>query len=124
MLRTITFIAAATILTACTTPAVSTASYAGSDRDCFRALDVRGYSVLDDGRIGVRVSPQRQYILTISPQDAQNLDWTHAISVRSVTSFICVGAPSGVQLVGGDPALPYQVRSIERAPTDMADAGS
>jgi hypothetical protein len=124
MLRTTILAATVLALAACASPGASMASNAGGDRDCFRALDVRGYSVLDDGRVSLRVSPQRQYILSISPQDAENLDWEHAISVRSVTSFICVGAPSGVQLMGGDPPMPYQVRAIERAPTDMADAGS
>jgi hypothetical protein len=31
-----------------------------------------------------------------------------------------VGSPSGVQLVGGDPQLPYQVTHIERAPVNTA----
>jgi hypothetical protein len=122
MLRT-TLLAAAVFLGACASTETSSAS-AGSDRDCFRALDVHGYSVLDEGRIGLRISPQRNYILTISPQDAQNLDWSHAISVRSVTSFICVGNPSGVQLMGGDPPFPYQVIAIERAPRQDVVEGS
>lgn len=112
-----TLLVACLALAACASTETSTASASAGDRDCFRALDVRGYSVLDENRIGVRISPQRNYILTIVPGQTRNLDWEHAISVRSTTSFICVGAPSGVQLMGGDPPFPYQVRAIERAPT-------
>ncbi len=114
------FLAAALTLSACASSG-ATASSARSDRDCFRALDVRGYSVVDDHRVKLRISPAREYILTI-PQNSRDLDWTHAISVRSMSSFICVGDPSGVQLMGGDPPFPFQVTNIERAPTEEAAA--
>lgn len=123
MLRTTTFIAAALALVACSTPSTSTASNAGGDRDCFRALDVRGYGVLDDNRIRVRVSPQRQYALTIATT-TRDLDWEHAIAIRSVTSFICVGFPAGVTLVGGDPQVTRQVTAIERLPADAVAEGA
>lgn len=118
MLRTLV-IASALALSACATGEQTTAS-AGDSRDCFRALDVRGYSVLDEHRIGVRVSPQRQYALTI-PTNTRDLDWTHAISINSVTSFICVGRPTGVTLVGGEPEFRHQVTAIERLPTDSVE---
>jgi hypothetical protein len=118
MLR-ITLLAAALALSACASAETSSAS-TGGDRDCFRALDVHGYSVVDDHRVGVRISPQRSYILTI-PSNTRDLDWTHQISIRSVTSFICVGDPSGVQLMGGDPPFPYQVTHIERVPATALD---
>lgn len=121
MLR-IALLAAALTLGACAS-STETASARGSDRDCFRALDVRGYSVVDDHRVKLRVSPAREYILTI-PQQSRDLDWTRAISVRSASSFICVGDPSGVQLMGGEPAMPFQVTNIERAPIETADQGS
>lgn len=120
MFRTIAAAAALLALSACASANSDTASLSrGSDRDCFRSLDVRGYSVVDDHRVKLRVSPQREYILTI-PQNSRDLDWTHAISVRSASSFICVGDPSGVQLMGGDPPFPFQVTHIERAPTEVA----
>ena len=122
MLR-IALIAGALALGACATGDTTTASAAGSSRDCFRQLDVRGYSVVDDHRVKLRISPAREYILTI-PQNSRDLDWTRAISVRSASNFICVGDPSGVQLLGGDPPMPFQVTSIERAPTEVADQGS
>ncbi|MGD9981029.1 MAG: DUF6491 family protein [Hyphomonadaceae bacterium] len=123
MLRTTTFIAAFLAVAACTTPGTSTASNAGGDRDCFRALDVDGYGVLDDNRIRVRVSPQRQYALSIATT-TRDLDWEHAISIRSVTSFICVGQPAGVTLVGGDPVVTRHVTAIERLPVEAAAEGS
>lgn len=122
MLR-IALLAGALALSACASSTSATASNAGGDRDCFRSLDVRGYSVVDEHRVKLRVSPAREYILSI-PQNSRDLDWTRAISVRSASNFICVGDPSGVQLMGGDPPMPFQVTNIERAPTEVADQGS
>lgn len=121
MLRTLV-LAAAVALGACASTETTSASAAES-RDCFRALDVRGYSVIDEHTVGVRISPARRYALSI-PTNTRDLDWTHAISIRSVTSFICVGAPSGVTLMGGDPPFPHQVTAIERLPVETADQGS
>jgi hypothetical protein len=115
----ILILASAVALSACATNETQSASAAES-RDCFRALDVKGYSVVDEHRVGVRISPSRRYVLTI-PTNTRDLDWTHAISIRSVTSFICVGAPSGVQLMGGDPPFPHQVTAIERVPADAVE---
>lgn len=124
MLRITAALAALAALSACASATADSASSArGGDRDCFRSVDVRGYSVVDDHRVQLRVSPSREYILTI-PQQSRDLDWTHAISVRSASSFICVGDPSGVQLMGGDPPFPFQVTHIERASTEVAQQGS
>jgi hypothetical protein len=123
MMLRFALLATALTLGACAASGTSTASNAGSDRDCFRALDVRGYSVVDDHRVKLRISPAREYILSI-PQNSRELDWTRAISVRSASNFICVGDPSGVQLMGGDPPTPFMVTNIERAPTTVADQGS
>lgn len=119
MFRFFAATALAAILGACATAAPSEGA---QRRDCFRALDVRGYGVVDEHRVRVHISPQREYVLTI-PANTRELDWTHAISIRSVTSFICVGEPSNVQLMGGDPPLPYQVTNIERMP-QSAPSGS
>ena len=116
MLR-LSVLAATLVLIACASPTGASSASASNDRDCFRSLDVRSYGVVDDHRVRLHVSPSREYILTI-PQQTRDLDWTHAIAVRSMSSFICVGDPSGVQLMGGDPQLPYQVTRIERAPTE------
>lgn len=117
MARTIA-LGGALALAACTT--AQTADSGAARRDCFRALDVRTYGVVDDSRVRVHVSPQREYILTITRPSAE-IDWTHAISIRSVTSFICVGEHANVQLMGGEPPLPYQVTRIERAPHDTVE---
>ena len=74
-------------------------------------------------RVRVHVSPSREYYLTIN-ENVQNLDWNHAISIRSTMSFICTGNGLGVQVMGGDPPIPYQVINIERAPRDNAVEGS
>ncbi len=118
-------LAGALALSACASSNAQSASTgsSGGSRDCFRSLDVRGYSIVDDHNVKLRISPAREYILTI-PQNSRDLDWTHAISVRSASSFICVGDPSGVQLMGGDPPMPFQVTNIERVPVDVADQGS
>jgi len=118
-------LAGALALSACASSNAQSASAGspGGSRDCFRSLDVRGYSVVDDHNVKLRISPAREYILTI-PQNSRDLDWTHAISVRSASSFICVGDPSGVQLMGGDPPMPFQVTNIERVPVNVADQGS
>lgn len=116
MLR-LSVLAAILALAACASPTGAASASASNDRDCFRSLDVRSYGVVDDHRVRLHVSPSREYILTI-PQQTRDLDWTHAIAVRSVSSFICVGDPSGVQLMGGDPPFPYQVTHIERAPAE------
>lgn len=121
-MRRVTVLVAALALGACASSGSNSASAAG-DRDCFRNLDVRGYSVVDDHRVKLRVSPSREYIVTI-PQQSRDLDWSHAISIRSTTSFICTGNPSGVQLMGGDPPFPFQVTNIERAPIETAAQGS
>jgi len=120
MLRSAFLAAAALSLAACAS--TETASSGAAERDCFRALDVNGYGVLDEHRIRVTVSPQREYYLTIR-QNTRDLDWAHAIAIRSTTSFICVGNGLGVQLMGGDPPFPYPVTLIERAPV-TAPAGS
>lgn len=96
---------------------------AAAERDCFRTMDIRTYGIVDEHRVRVHISPARQYYLTIN-ENVQNLDWNHAISVRSTMSFICTGNGLGVQVMGGDPAIPYQVINIERAPRDTAVEGS
>lgn len=117
-------LAAASVLLAlgaCASPTQS-ADSESSSRDCFRTVDVRGYGVVDEHRIRARVSTTREYYMTIA-QNTRDLDWNHAIALRSTTSFICVGNGLGVQVMGGDPAVPYQVTRIERAPDDTP-AGS
>jgi hypothetical protein len=122
MLRS-TILAAVTAvaLGACTATQTAEGN-APASRDCFRPLDVRGYGVIDEHTVRVHVSPTREYYLSINAQ-TRDLDWTHAISIRSTMSFVCVGNGAGVHLMGGDPPFPYEVVRIERAPND-APTGS
>jgi hypothetical protein len=118
MLRPLLAAAAALALAAC---AAQTAGD-GAARDCFRTLDVSGYGVLDEHRIRVSINPQREYYLTVR-HNTRDLDWTQAITLRSTTSFICVGNGLGVEVMGGNPPVPYPVVNIERAPLE-APTGS
>lgn len=115
--------AAALSLGACASSTETTAAAPADSRDCFRTLDVSSYGVVDEHRIRAHVSPSREYFMTIT-QNTRDLDWNHAISLRSTTSFICVGNGLGVQVMGGDPPIPYQVTAIERAPHDNTPEGS
>lgn len=118
MLR-MTFLAAAAALSlgacASTETADAGSSGGGSGRDCFRSLEVSGYGVIDESHVRITVGANRHYSLGIN-QNTRDLDWTHAIAIRSTTSFICTGNGLGVQLVGGEPALTYPVTSIVRIP--------
>lgn len=121
MLRTILLAASAALaLGACAGP--QTTAGASASRDCFRPMDISSYGVVDDHTVRVHISPAREYHLRINAP-TRDLDWTHAISIRSVMSFVCVGNGAGVQVMGGDPPIPYQVVEITRAPTD-APTGS
>lgn len=120
MIRRLAAAAALLALGACASTTTDTAST--GERDCFRTVDVRGYGVVDEHRIRARVSTTREYYLTIA-QNTRDLDWNHAIAIRSNTSFICVGNGAGVHVLGGEPSVPYQVTRIERAPDDTP-AGS
>jgi hypothetical protein len=120
MLRNI-FLSAALALAACASP--GTAASVSPPRDCFRSLDVHGFSIVDDHRVEVRINAARRYILTIR-RDTNDLDWANSISVRSPTNFVCVGRPVGVQIVGGNPETAYTVTAIDPAPPREANEGS
>ena len=115
MLRTLYIAAAALTLTACAAGPAATS--AAADRDCFRAIDVDGYGVVDEHRIRVSVSPTREYYLTISP-DTDDLDWTHTMTLVSPTNFICTGNGWDLELIAGDPPRSHRVVTVERAPQE------
>jgi hypothetical protein len=94
-----------------------------SSVDCFRSEQVSGYSVIDDHNVGLSVGASRQYVLTTA-WNARDLDWTHAIAIRSATGRICTGNGLGVELIGGDPQRTYPVSQIARAPDDNPVQGS
>lgn len=111
---------AAVALSAC---AATQTAEGPSERECFRNIDINGYSVVDERRVRVRIGPTREYVLTLN-RDFRDADWTQAIAIRSPVSFVCTGNGLGVQVVGGDPEQFYQVISIERAPAEEAVEGS
>lgn len=102
-------------LAACASTGESTEA-AGS-RECFRSEQVNGYSLVDNNHVQLRVGANRHYILTTN-WNARDLDWSHAIAIRSTTGQICTGSGLGVELIGGEPSRTFPVVSIERAPDD------
>lgn len=123
MLRTSLLAFVALGLAACASTSDSGTSAAAGDRECFSSSQVSGYEVIDDNHVRVRVSANRNYILTTS-WNARDLDWTHAIALRaSPAGQICTGNGLGVELVGGDPQRTYPITNIAREP-DPIPAGS
>lgn len=90
---------------------------AAATNDCFRAGDVNGYSVIDDTHVRISVGASRRYVLT-TMWNANDLDWTTAIAIRTATGRVCTGNGLGVELIGGEPRRTFPVVSIERAPDD------
>lgn len=121
MLRII--LAAATVLALSSCAGVQGGDPAAAERDCFRVLDVDGYSIEDRDHVKVRISPSREYRLTIM-QNTRGLDYGHVLSLHSRTSFVCVGDGLGVELRGGDTPIAYQVSRIERIPPETAANGA
>lgn len=113
MLRT-GILAAALALGACATQEAATPP---DGRDCFRASDINGYNYVDANHIAVTVGANRRYILT-TLFNARDLDWTHAIAIRSAANWICTGNGLGVELIGGEPRRTYPISGIERAPDE------
>lgn len=122
MIRIITAIFCLWTLAACASTGDGSQQSASS-LDCFRSEQVSGYSVIDDHNVGLSVGASRQYVLTTS-WNARDLDWTHAIAIRSATGRICTGNGLGVSLIGGDPQRTYPVSQIARAPDDNPVQGS
>lgn len=124
MLRPLLFAAAAALtLAACSSTGgeTQTASTAPA-QDCFRNDDIFGYGVIDDHNIDVRARG-RHYIFTTA-WNARDLDWTHAVAIRSTTGWICVGNGLGVEIIGGDPQRRFPVSSITRRPDEPEPTGS
>lgn len=111
MIRSV-ILAGAFALSACATGATEQDT---AERDCFFSSSVRGYSVIDDRHVGITVGANRQYVLTTS-WNTYDLDWSHAIALRSSTGSICTGNGLGVEIIGGRPQRTYLVTAIERAP--------
>lgn len=122
MIRIITAIFCLWTLAACASTAPAS-EQTTSSQDCFRSEQVSGYSYVDNHHISLRVGANRSYVLT-TMWNARDLDWSHAIAIRSATGRICTGSGLGVDLIGGDPQRTYAVSEIIRAPEDQPVEGS
>lgn len=123
MLRIFTSILCLWTLAACASTDNTAQQTASSSSDCFRAEQVNGYDVVDNNHVRISVGANRHYILT-TLWNSRDLDWTHAIAIRSSTGRICTGNGLGIQLIGGDPSRTYPVSEIARAPDDVPVQGS
>ena len=123
MLRIFASILCLWTLAACASTESSGQHTASSSSDCFRAEQVNGYDVVDNNHVRISVGANRHYILT-TLWNSRDLDWTHAIAIRSSTGRICTGNGLGIQLIGGDPSRTYPVSEIARAPDDEPVQGS
>jgi hypothetical protein len=122
MLRIFTALICLWTLAACASTDATDNQSAGT-RECFNSDQVSGYNFIDNHNIGLSIGANRRYVLTTT-WNARDLDWTHAIAVRSATGRICTGNGLGVELIGGDPQRTYPVTQISRAPDDSPVQGS
>ena len=120
MLRIFASILCLWTLAAC---ASTEGAQSASSVDCFNSEQVSGYNVIDNHNIGLSVGASRDYVLTTT-WNARDLDWTHAIALRSSTGRICTGNGLGVEIIGGDPQRTYPVSQITRAPDNAPVQGS
>ncbi len=114
-------LAASAMLAACATTPPGSTNAQQNGGDCFRPANVAGYSVIDDHNINVRISGSRSYTLNTN-WNVNDLDWTHAIQLRSSTGFICTGNVFGtVEVSGGSFDRTYPINTVTRNPEPPAD---
>jgi hypothetical protein len=117
-------IAASAAACATTPPGSTSAQQSGGD--CFRPNNVAGYSVIDDHNINVRISGNRSYTLNTN-WNVHDLDWTHAIELRSSNGWICTGNVFGnvevasVQTGTDAFSRTYPINTVTRNPERPAD---
>lgn len=115
-------IAGALALSACANTA---AQQSAEGRDCFYTRSVRGYEVVDDRTILVRISDQQRYHLTTLTPIEQSLDYSSRIVINAPGGFVCTGGGSGVEILGGRDRRSFFVSSVTRAPAEAnAPSGS
>jgi len=118
MIRNVFLALSALALAGCATQSDGTAS----DRDCFSADAISGYSIIDNHNVEVRVGANNRYTFTTS-WNARDLDWSQSIAIRSGgSSFICTGNGLGVEIRGGDPVRTYPITGITRVPDPAPQA--
>ena len=120
-MRTTGTLVATLALAACAAQSPSDPSLAG--RDCFNANTARGFEMIDQNNIRVRVGANRHYILTTT-WNARDLDWTQTIGLRSTSGWVCTGPGLGVDVIGGRPRRTFPISSITRQPDEPAVEGN
>ncbi len=116
--------AAILALSACETASQDGADAANAGRDCFRAEQASGYSIIDEHNIRVNVGPSRSYTLHTT-WNANNLDWTSSLALRSDSGWICTGRVLGsVEVTGGTPRQSFPISSVTRDPPPPGQEGS
>jgi hypothetical protein len=114
---------AAFALAACasTAPSDGASMTPGEGRDCFRADSINGYEIIDDHNIRVRITSSRTYTLNTT-WNADDLDWSNAIALRSDTGWICTGSVLGrVEVTGGSLGRTFPINTVTRDPQPPAD---
>lgn len=108
---------AALALNACASATQST-----EDRDCFYTRSVRGYEVVDDRTILVRINDQERYLLTTIGPIENALNWSSRIAIRAPGGLVCTGGGAGVEIYGGPDRRTFGVTSITRAAPEAPSA--
>jgi hypothetical protein len=110
-------LACALALSACASP--NAENVVAADRDCFRPMDVSGFNVADSDRLKVRVSPSREYFLTVQG-GTREMRFDETLGIDAGHSFVCTGNGLGVRVIGGDQDFPRAVTRVERVPPPSA----
>jgi hypothetical protein len=83
-------------------------------RDCFRAHDVNGYTVVDDRTVDVSVGANRVYRLTLF-SDAHDIDFGHTIAIESRGGLsICSGLDATIIVPSTIGPRRYPVTEVRR----------
>ena len=121
MLRTLLLTAALATLAACASTETASTPMP-TDRDCFYANSVSGFSMIDDRHVRITAGPSRHYILT-TMTDARELDWTQTLALRSRNGWVCTGSNiPDVEIYGGRPVRHYFITAVEREPEPTPQA--
>lgn len=91
-------------------------------RDCFRASDVDGYTVVNDRTIDVAVGPKRVYRLTLFSR-SNDLDFGNSIGIEARGSqLICSGLDATIIVPSSIGPRRYPVVEVRRLSDDELKA--
>ncbi|MGE0594966.1 MAG: DUF6491 family protein [Hyphomonadaceae bacterium] len=125
MLRKLLSAAAGLGLAACATQQTpAQTAIPGDGRDCFRAADINGYSVIADRTLRVDVGANRRYALTTT-STLQGARSEIQLAVQADSGFICEGEALSVRIISlRQPSQTWQVTNIARLPDEAPVEGS